>query len=73
MSRRDAASRTVDGLETSFAVNHLAHYLLLRLLLPTLAHRARVVLTTSGPHDPASRADLTPAAGTILADLAATA
>src|SRR5262245_2039567 len=46
-------SRTADGFETTFAVNHLAHYLLLRLLLPRLVHHAIVVITTSGAHDPA--------------------
>ncbi|WP_129667154.1 SDR family NAD(P)-dependent oxidoreductase [Phytoactinopolyspora endophytica] len=50
--------RTPDGYETTFAVNHLAHYLLLRLLLPALADEARVVLTTSGTHDPATGASL---------------
>lgn len=50
--------RTSDGYETTFAVNHLAHYLLLRLLLPALADGARVVLTTSGTHDPATGASL---------------
>lgn len=44
--------RTDDGFETNFAVNHLAHYLLLRLLLPKLARGATVVLTTSDTHDP---------------------
>ncbi|MEV4171206.1 SDR family NAD(P)-dependent oxidoreductase [Nonomuraea sp. NPDC049709] len=52
--------RTADGFETTFAVNHLAHYLLLRLLLPVLADGATVVLTTSGTHDPATHAGLTP-------------
>ena len=52
--------RTVDGFETAFAVNHLAHYLLLRLLLPSLAHGAIVVLTTSGTHDPDTKAGLAP-------------
>ncbi|MPZ21338.1 MAG: SDR family NAD(P)-dependent oxidoreductase, partial [Luteitalea sp.] len=56
----DVAGRTVDGFETTFAVNHLAHYLLLRLLLPALADRAIVVLTTSGTHDPANHAGLAP-------------
>jgi NAD(P)-dependent dehydrogenase (short-subunit alcohol dehydrogenase family) len=56
----DVTGRTVDGYETTFAVNHLAHYLLLRLLLPALADRAIVVLTTSGTHDPATRAGLAP-------------
>jgi len=50
--------RTADGYETTFAVNHLAHYLLIRLLIPTLADGARIVLTTSGTHDPATRAHL---------------
>jgi short chain dehydrogenase len=56
----DADGRSVDGLEITFAVNHLAHYLLLRLLLPRLANHARIVLTTSGTHDPAQRAPLPP-------------
>lgn len=56
----DAARRTTDGYETTFAVNHLAHYLLLRLLTPILADGATVVLTTSGTHDPAVDAGLTP-------------
>jgi NAD(P)-dependent dehydrogenase (short-subunit alcohol dehydrogenase family) len=49
----DGDRRTEDGFETTFAVNHLAHYLLARLLLPRLAKGAHVVLTTSGTHDPA--------------------
>jgi NAD(P)-dependent dehydrogenase (short-subunit alcohol dehydrogenase family) len=31
--------RTEDGSETTFAVNHLAHYLLLRFLLPKLGEQ----------------------------------
>jgi NAD(P)-dependent dehydrogenase (short-subunit alcohol dehydrogenase family) len=46
--------RTEDGFETTFAVNHLAHYLLLRLLLPKLAQGATVLITTSDTHDPKS-------------------
>ena len=60
MIRPDDTGRTVDGFETTFAVNHLAHHLLLRLLLPSLAERARVVVTTSGTHDPRTGAGLTP-------------
>lgn len=48
----DAKQRTEDGFETSFAVNHLAHYLLLRLLEPRLSPGAVVVITTSNLHDP---------------------
>ena len=44
--------RTENGFETTFAVNHLAHYLLLQLLLPKLAQGATVVITTSDTHDP---------------------
>ncbi|BCK53406.1 putative dehydrogenase/reductase [Nocardia wallacei] len=68
--RPDADGRTVDGFETTFAVNHLAHYLLLRLLLPLLTDTATVVLTTSGTHDPATKGGLTPprhADATLLA------
>ena len=56
--RPDDTGRTADGYETTFVVNHLAHYLLLRLLIPALADHARVVLTTSGTHDPATGASL---------------
>lgn len=56
----DVEGRTVDGFETTFAVNHLAHYLLARLLLPSLADGAIVTLTTSGTHDPATKAGLVP-------------
>ncbi|GGE39789.1 putative dehydrogenase/reductase [Primorskyibacter flagellatus] len=51
---------TVDGYEANFAVNHLAHYLLLRLLLPRLAPGAVVILTTSGTHDPAEGTPIPP-------------
>jgi NAD(P)-dependent dehydrogenase (short-subunit alcohol dehydrogenase family) len=44
--------RTDDGFESTFAINHLAHYLLLRLLTPSLAKNATVVITTSDVHDP---------------------
>ncbi len=56
--KQDDAGRTLDGFEITFAVNHLAHYLLLRLLLPDLADGATVVLTSSGTHDPATGAGL---------------
>jgi len=49
----DAKQRTVDGFEMTFAVNHLAHYLLARLLVPFMADDGRLVITTSDTHDPA--------------------
>ncbi|WP_043621573.1 SDR family NAD(P)-dependent oxidoreductase [Nonomuraea candida] len=52
--------RTADGYETTFAVNHLAHYLLLRRLLPRLADGGRVVITSSSVHDPERGGTLPP-------------
>jgi NAD(P)-dependent dehydrogenase (short-subunit alcohol dehydrogenase family) len=50
---RDAKS--ADGFERTFAVNHLAHYLMVRLLLSNLAENGRIMLTSSGTHDPAAK------------------
>jgi NAD(P)-dependent dehydrogenase (short-subunit alcohol dehydrogenase family) len=52
MQVRNISQRTDDGFEPTFAANHLAHYLLLRLLSPRLAPGAVVVITTSNLHDP---------------------
>ncbi len=48
LTRADRA--TVDGLEETFAVNVLAHHLLVRLLAERITTPARVVLTTSDTH-----------------------
>lgn len=45
--------RSADGYELTFAVNHLAHYLLARLLVSRMAQDGRLVITTSETHDPA--------------------
>ena len=45
--------RSAEGYELTFAVNHLAHYLLARLLLPHMSDGGRMVITTSETHDPA--------------------
>lgn len=48
--------QTVDGFETQFGVNHLAHFLLIQLLLPTLMQSStagfasRVILLSSLAH-----------------------
>jgi NAD(P)-dependent dehydrogenase (short-subunit alcohol dehydrogenase family) len=47
-----ALTKTDEGYETTFAVNHLGHYLLTRLLLPDLADGARIIFVSSGTHDP---------------------
>jgi NAD(P)-dependent dehydrogenase (short-subunit alcohol dehydrogenase family) len=49
---RRADQRSADGFELTFAVNHLSHYLLARLLLPAVADGGRIVVTTSDAHDP---------------------
>jgi len=41
---------SADGFEMTFAVNYLAHYLLARLLLPSMAEGGRLVITTSDTH-----------------------
>ncbi|XDG07768.1 hypothetical protein ABKA04_007383 [Annulohypoxylon sp. FPYF3050] len=45
-------SKTVDDLESTFAINHVGHALLFHLLCPYLASNARIVITSSGTHDP---------------------
>jgi light-dependent protochlorophyllide reductase len=40
------------GYETTFAVNHLGHFLLVNLLLRYLSDRARIVVVSSGTHNP---------------------
>jgi NAD(P)-dependent dehydrogenase (short-subunit alcohol dehydrogenase family) len=47
-----APTKTDEGYETTFAINHLGHYLLTRLLLPDLACGARITFVSSGTHDP---------------------
>ncbi|KAH7138197.1 dehydrogenase/reductase [Dendryphion nanum] len=42
-----------DGIEKTFAVNHVGHALLFHLLTPYMQPNARIVLTSSGIHDPA--------------------
>ena len=48
----NTSAQSADGYELTFAVNHLAHYLLGRLLLAAVADGGRVILTTSDTHDP---------------------
>ncbi len=55
MQRLDVAARTADGFEATFGVNHLAHYLLARLMLPKIVNGGRLIFTSSGTHDPRER------------------
>ena len=50
------ARRTADGFEETIGVNHLGHFYLANLLLPTLAasSKPRLVVTASPVHDPTS-------------------
>jgi NAD(P)-dependent dehydrogenase (short-subunit alcohol dehydrogenase family) len=43
---------TVDGVERTFGVNHLGHFALEQGLLDELTHPARIVVVSSGTHDP---------------------
>jgi NAD(P)-dependent dehydrogenase (short-subunit alcohol dehydrogenase family) len=52
---------TVDGFESTFGINHLGHFVLVNALLPVLKSPARVVVTSSGTHDPALKAGPAPA------------
>lgn len=49
----DPAQLSDDGFQLTFATNHLAHYLLARLLWPMMGNNGRIVITTSDTHDPA--------------------
>ncbi|OJV90970.1 MAG: dehydrogenase [Bacteroidia bacterium 44-10] len=44
--------QSADGFELTFATNHLSHYLLARLLMPSLAKNGKLIFTTSDTHDP---------------------
>lgn len=52
------ATRTPDGFETTFQVNHLSQFLLLDVLLARPEPPKRVVLTGSGTHDPSRRSGM---------------
>ena len=41
---------TADGIEMTFGVNHLGHFLLTTLLLPHFAKTGRIVVVSSGTH-----------------------
>ena len=65
---------TPDGFESTFAVNHLGHFLLTNLLLERLLANApaRIVIVASGVHDPAMKTMMPHPAITDFDTLAAT-
>ncbi|KAF4613381.1 hypothetical protein G7Y89_g15506 [Cudoniella acicularis] len=58
------------GIESTFAVSHVGHALLFHLLYAHLADKARIVITSSGTHDPAQKSGLPDAVYKTAEDLA---
>ena len=50
--------RTDDGFEATFAVNHLAHFLLANLMLRHMKAPGRIVFVSSGTHDPGQKSGM---------------
>jgi NAD(P)-dependent dehydrogenase (short-subunit alcohol dehydrogenase family) len=69
-----ALRRSADGIELTFAVNHLGHFLLVHLLLRRLLANApaRIAVVASGVHDPRHATGMPKPAITDVATLAAT-
>jgi NAD(P)-dependent dehydrogenase (short-subunit alcohol dehydrogenase family) len=67
----DGTRYTEDGIEETFAVNVLGHFLLVKLLLGRLGHGARVIFISSGTHDPSLKTGMPVPRYTNAAELAA--
>lgn len=52
LSRYSRHESTDDGLEASFAVNYLSHFLFTDLLLQSMDPKGRIVVVSSWTHDP---------------------
>jgi light-dependent protochlorophyllide reductase len=61
---------TDDGVEMTFGVNHLGHFALVQGLLDYLARPARIVVVSSGTHDPAKFTGMPSPNYTTAADVA---
>lgn len=61
---------TADGIEKTFAINHVGHALLFALLSRHLADTARIVVTASGTHDPEQKTGIPDAVYTTAEELA---
>ena len=55
-----SAERSTQGLELTFAANHLAHFLLIERLAASLTTGGRVVVTSSGTHDADKKTGMPP-------------
>ncbi len=62
--------RTRDGIEMTFGVNHLGHFALVHALLDALTRPARILVVSSGTHDPRKRTGMPDPRYTSAADLA---
>lgn len=65
-----ATELTEDGVEMTFGVNHLGHFALVQGLLGELAHPARILVVSSGTHDPSKHTGMPDPLYTSAADLA---
>ena len=65
-----AADETDDGVEMTFGVNHLGHFALVQGMLDQLARPARIVVVSSGTHDPAKHTGMPAPRFTSAAGLA---
>jgi light-dependent protochlorophyllide reductase len=61
---------TDDGIEMTFGVNHLGHFALAQGLLGALVRPARIVVVSSGTHDPTKRTGMPDPRYTSAAELA---
>jgi NAD(P)-dependent dehydrogenase (short-subunit alcohol dehydrogenase family) len=62
--------QTVDGFEMTFGVNHLGHFALVQGLREQLTSPARIVVVSSGTHDPSKRTGMPHPAYSSAAELA---
>lgn len=66
----DGTKYTDDGIEMTFGVNHLGHFAMVRGLLDQVDAPARIVVVSSGTHDPAKFTGMPKAQYTSAEELA---
>ena len=64
------AETTEDGVEMTFGVNHLGHFALVQGVVDHLARPARIVVVSSGTHDPAKHTGMPAPRYTSAAEVA---